>query len=131
MLRNLFNSTLFLENFSPTGAQEGRQEAGWSGNQQPRDEVKGSLFSPEQPGLYKVLVPALFRRLTPPEWREASAEAAPSPSRPRGAELGLAPTELRGRCRRVGGRREGLSYVAIKGRPGLPGPCTRWKAAQS
>lgn len=41
-------------------------------------------------------------------WREASAEAAPTPFGPRGVERGLAPTEIRGRCRRDGGEKEGF-----------------------
>lgn len=49
-------------------------------------------------------------------WREASAEATPSPFWPRGSELGLAPTELRGRCRRDGEREGPLSgYKGVAG----------------
>lgn len=73
-------------------------------------------------------------------WRGASAEAAPSPARARGAERGLAPTEFRGRClldgkaakrEEEGGRGVETQSETIKGLPGLPGSCTRCKAAPS
>lgn len=112
MLRNLFNSTLsFLETAAQPGHRKGDRKQGGPRISSREMKLKVHSFPQSRQGCTKCWSQRCFGVLHPQSdevWREASAEAAPSPFRPRGAELGLAPTELRGRCRRVGGRREGL-----------------------
>lgn len=80
-----------------TGGAVGRQ--GGPGSRRGRGMVEGKTFSLEGPGCAKCWSQrpfCVFRPQTDERWSGASAEATPSPAVARGAERGLAPTELRG-----------------------------------